>query len=67
MKTSWQLKDRLITEGFLSVSDYASPVTLTKKKNGEYRYVLISRVLNKASAKDKFSIPHIDDLNSISS
>ena len=44
-----------------SKSEWASPVTL-QKQNGEYRFCLDYRRLNKATKSDPFPIPRIEDL-----
>lgn len=44
-----------------SVSDYASPVVLVKKKGGDYRLCVDYRALNARTVKDRFPLPHIDD------
>lgn len=45
-----------------SCSAYASPVVLVRKKNGEYRLCIDYRALNSITVKDRFPLPHIDDL-----
>lgn len=51
-----------------SQSNYASPVILVKKKNGDSRLCVDYRALNAITIKDRFPLPHIDDqLNKLSS
>ncbi|EIE91156.1 hypothetical protein RO3G_15867 [Rhizopus delemar RA 99-880] len=45
-----------------SNSPWAAPVTLVKKKNGEYRMVIDYRKLNAVTKKDSYPLPRIDDL-----
>lgn len=44
-----------------SLSDYASPVVLTKKKNGFTRLCVDYRQLNKKIIKDRYPLPLIED------
>lgn len=44
-----------------SVSDYASPVVLVRKKGGDYRLCIDYRALNARTIKDRYPLPHIDD------
>lgn len=46
----------------VSFSEYASPLVLVKKKNGETRVCVDYRLLNKKIVKDEFPLPVIDDL-----
>lgn len=53
----------LISKGIIRESDseYASPIVLTKKKNGETRMCVDFRTLNKITTRDNFPIPLIED------
>jgi hypothetical protein len=44
-----------------SVSDYASPVLLVKKKNGKYRLCVDYRALNNKTIKERYPMPIIED------
>ena len=57
------LLDDLIKNGTIkpSNSPYASPIVLTRKKNGEIRFCVDYRELNKISVKDNFPTPLIED------
>lgn len=44
-----------------SNSDFASPVVLAKKKNGQYRLCIDYRRLNKKVIKERFPLPLIED------
>lgn len=44
-----------------SVSDYASPIVLVKKKNGSNRICVDYRALNKKIIKDRYPLPLIED------
>lgn len=44
-----------------SNSNYASPILLVKKKNGELRLCVDYRALNSKTVKDKYPLPLIDD------
>lgn len=54
----------LLARGIIrpSQSEYASPIVMVKKKNGEMRLCVDYRDLNKATVKDNFPIPHIEDM-----
>ena len=45
-----------------SSSEYSSPVTLTRRKSGEYRLCVDYRQLNKYTTPLLRQIPHIDNL-----
>jgi hypothetical protein len=44
-----------------SHSEYAAPIVLVKKKNGDHRMCIDYRALNKITLKDNFPLPLIDD------
>lgn len=52
------LENEIIRE---SDSDYASPIILVAKKNGESRLCVDYRALNRKTVKDKYPMPLIDD------
>lgn len=55
--------DELTSKGIIreSTSEYASPIVLTKKKNGETRMCVDFRTLNKITVRDNFPLPLIED------
>ncbi|XP_076660149.1 uncharacterized protein LOC143363456 [Halictus rubicundus] len=55
--------DGLLETGIIreSTSEYASPIVLTKKKNGEIRMCVDFRTLNKITIRDNFPLPLIED------
>lgn len=59
-----QLTSELLMQGVIrhSNSPYASPVVLVKKKDGGWRMCVDYRELNKATLKDRFPIPLVEDL-----
>ena len=62
-----ELKDQLqylLSKGFipLSVSSWGAPVLFVKKKDGTMRMCIDDRQLNKVTVKNKYPLPHIDDL-----
>ncbi|XP_076638825.1 uncharacterized protein LOC143350687 [Colletes latitarsis] len=49
-----------------SLSEYASPIVLVKKKNGSIRLCVNYRLVNKKIVKDRYPLPLIDDqINSL--
>ena len=44
-----------------STSPYAAPVVMVPKKEGEMRFCIDYRQLNKATVKDRYPLPRIDD------
>lgn len=55
--------DDLLGKGIIrtSSSEYASPIVLTRKKNGEIRMCVDYRTLNKVLARDNYPLPLIED------
>lgn len=55
--------DKWLKDGIIrpSESEYASPIVLTKKRNGELRMCIDFRMLNKITARDNFPLPLIED------
>ncbi|MFG1569926.1 reverse transcriptase family protein [Staphylococcus aureus] len=58
-----QLQD-LLDKGFIrpSVSPWGAPVLFVKKKDGSMRLCIDYRELNKATVRNKYPLPRIDDL-----
>ena len=58
-----QLAD-LLNQGLISPSNspYAAPVLLVKKPDGQLRMCVDYRALNKTTVRDRFPLPHIEDL-----
>lgn len=55
--------DKLLTKNIIrpSESEYASPIVMVKKKNGEARLCVDYRVLNKYIIRDNYPLPVIED------
>ncbi|XP_011860339.1 PREDICTED: uncharacterized protein LOC105557649 [Vollenhovia emeryi] len=55
--------DCLSNKGIIqsSTSEYASPIVIVTKKNGEPRMCVDYRVLNKVTARDNYPLPIIED------
>ena len=53
-----------MTQGLIkpSVSSFASPVLLVKKKDGTFRFCVDFRHLNAITAKAKYPVPVIEEL-----
>jgi hypothetical protein len=45
-----------------SVSPYGAPVLFVQKKDGSLRMCIDDRQLNKITSRDRFPLPHIQDL-----
>ena len=56
--------DDLLKKGFIkpSVSPWGAPVLFQKKKDGTYRLCIDYRGLNRHTIKNKYPLPHIDEL-----
>ena len=54
----------LVEKGFIrpSVSPWGAPVLFVKKKDGTFRLCINYRQLNKVTVRNKYPLPHIDDL-----
>lgn len=58
-----EIVDDWLEKGIIrpSNSEYASPIVLVWKKNGEYRMCVDYRTLNKYITRDNYPIPVIED------
>lgn len=58
-----EILDELIAKDIIreSSSEYASPIVLAKKRNGELRMCVDFRKLNKVTTRDHFPLPLIED------
>ena len=56
--------DDLLKKGFIkpSVSPWGAPVLFQKKKDGTYRLCIDYKGLNRLTIKNKYPLPHIDEL-----
>ena len=54
----------LLSKGFIrpSASPWGAPILFVKKKDGSFRMCIDYRQLNKVTFKNKYPLPHIDDL-----
>lgn len=57
-KIEEMLESQIIRE---STSEYASPILLVRKKNGDFRLCIDYRALNAITVKERFPLPHIED------
>ena len=59
-----KLVDDMLNSGVIrpSISPYASPIILVKRKDGGWRFCVDYRTLNKIIVPNKFPIPIIDEL-----
>ena len=56
--------DEMLSDGVISPSSslWASPVTLAPKKDGSYRVCIDYRRMNAVTKKDRYPLPHIQDI-----
>lgn len=62
-KAVQKITDDWLKEGIIrpSNSEYASPIVLVKKKNGDYRLCVDYRRLNKKIVRDRYPLPLMED------
>ena len=55
--------EKMLRMGIISESqsDYASPIVLVKKKDGDTRFCVDFRKLNEITVKDSYPMPYIDE------
>ena len=58
-----EILDEMLATGVIepSISSWASPVCLVKKKDGTFRFCIDNRRVNAVSKKDAYPIPDIQD------
>ena len=54
--------EKMLQEGVIqpSNSPWSAPIVMTKRKNGEYRFCIDFRRLNKLSKKDAYPLPQVN-------
>lgn len=65
MKEVKEEVERLLKAGCIvpvQYPEWVSPIVISMKKNGKIRMCVDFRELNKATRKDKFPLPHVDDI-----
>lgn len=63
VELKWQL-DELLAKGYVRPCKlaYGAPVLFISKKDSKLRMCVIYHTLNKAIVKNRYSLPHIDDI-----
>ena len=56
--------DKMVEQGLIkpSCSDWSNPIVMIKKPNGEYRFCLEFRNVNKITKKDLYPIPFMNEI-----
>ena len=56
--------DKMLEQGVIEVSesDWSSPIVMVRKPNGEYRFCLDYREVNKVTRKDAYPLPRIEGI-----